>query len=184
MIQNARLLVAYDLQTGEPLQYTCVDRDLPWTNLLMTPNGYIEAVVPEPPGRIALHRLVAGCVRGDGLHVHHRNHLKRDNRRANLQILTPGEHRCLHERQGGKFREWSDTDREVAALLDVADRALWRLRRSLEDADADLAAGRTRSAADMFAEFDRSDAIRRHRGEGAGDYPPGYLEREREGWPA
>jgi hypothetical protein len=29
----------------------------------------------------------------------------------------------------------------------------------------------------------RRDAIRRHRGEGTGDYPPGYLKEVRRGWP-
>ena len=40
------------------------------------------------------------------------------------------------------------------------------------------------SGEDERARRRRREAIRRHRGEGAGDYPPGYLEREREGWPA
>lgn len=47
------------------------------------------------------HRYVAGMPDED-LDVHHRNRVRDDNRRENLQVLTPAEHRALH---AGEDRE-------------------------------------------------------------------------------
>ena len=47
--------------------------------------------------RLLLHRLITDAPAG--LHVHHVNHNPLDNRRANLELLTPDEHRARHGRR-------------------------------------------------------------------------------------
>jgi len=44
---------------------------------------------------IRLHRLLTNCP--DGLEVHHKNHDSLDNRRKNLQPITPEGHQFLHK---------------------------------------------------------------------------------------
>jgi len=41
-----------------------------------------------------LHRVIMNARPGE--HVHHRNEIKWDNRRVNLQIMTPSQHSRLH----------------------------------------------------------------------------------------
>lgn len=44
-----------------------------------------------------LHRHVMGLTKGDGLVCHHKNEYAYDNRRANLEVMTPMEHtRSIH----------------------------------------------------------------------------------------
>ncbi len=52
---------------------------------LVGPNEYVEAYE---------HRLVKKCPQG--LHVHHVNRVRDDNREENLKVLTPSEHEKIH----------------------------------------------------------------------------------------
>jgi hypothetical protein len=44
---------------------------------------------------VKLHRLITNCP--SGMHVHHRNCNPFDNRRCNLLVVSPKEHRLLHQ---------------------------------------------------------------------------------------
>lgn len=58
-------------------------------------DGYAAKGMRQDDGTwvwVSMHRFVMGMRKGDGLHVDHINHDKLDNRRANLQILTPAQH--------------------------------------------------------------------------------------------
>lgn len=73
-------------------------------------DGYIAVYFPDHPksnseGYIMEHVLVMGCIVGrhirDDEVVHHKNHLRWDNRASNLQLMTKKEHMSMHttERQ-------------------------------------------------------------------------------------
>lgn len=81
--------------------------------------GYVEVWSPNHPqamkkGYVLEHRMVlhdAGIEIPSGMHVHHINGDKLDNRRENLEVLTPAEHRARHhEADGGvvtnQFGSW------------------------------------------------------------------------------
>lgn len=63
------------------------------------PNGYIEITMGENKGRLQ-HVVVMENIIGRRLHsnecVHHRNHIKTDNRPENLELMTRAEHSRLH----------------------------------------------------------------------------------------
>ena len=73
-------------------------------------NGYVYVKAEGHPnadkkGFYAKHRLVieqniGRYLRSDE-HVHHRNHIRDDNRLSNLQLLTKGEHRRNHAYESG-----------------------------------------------------------------------------------
>lgn len=73
------------------------------------PDGYVDLWLPGHPmaqkdGYAAEHRVVlhdAGVVIGPGMHVHHRNHDRADNRIENLEVLTAAEHGRHHAEEGG-----------------------------------------------------------------------------------
>jgi len=71
---------------------------------------------------VLLHRLIAGAGKGD--HVHHRNGDKLDNRRANLEVLSPSDHHRHHERHAGPKRGgykgvcWDTRKRKWLAQID------------------------------------------------------------------
>lgn len=78
-------------------------------------DGYIAVYFPEHPmasadGYIMEHDLIMSCYIGrhlaDDEVVHHKNHIRDDNRLCNLQLLTKSEHAALHmkERQEIKKR--------------------------------------------------------------------------------
>jgi len=57
-------------------------------------NGYVVTNIPtvgDLRSQVYLHRMVTGCVKGDGVHVDHRDHNKLDNRSANLRAGTRAE---------------------------------------------------------------------------------------------
>lgn len=73
----------------------------------ITKEGYAMARIK---GRVVfMHREVMSAP--SGLHVHHKNGDKLDNRKANLEVLTPSEHckrhthRIAARRKNGRFRE-------------------------------------------------------------------------------
>jgi hypothetical protein len=75
-------------------------------------NGYQRVFRPghelaAADGYILFHRAVlhdAGIEIPDGFHVHHRNGDKRDNRLANLAVVSPSEHARLHNGDAGQLR--------------------------------------------------------------------------------
>jgi hypothetical protein len=88
-------------------------------------------------GWITEHRYVMG--NPPGMEVHHKNEVKDDNRRCNLEVLTPSEHRRRHpenSRAGGliggaRNRELALTDpewRERQAEFGRISRENWRAR--------------------------------------------------------
>lgn len=71
----------------------------------ITDNGYVRVLHHEhqnsiSTGYVLEHRLVMSSFLGRPLRkkelVHHKNHIKTDNRLENLEILTPSEHMSLH----------------------------------------------------------------------------------------
>lgn len=63
-------------------------------------SGYVRLrwkISPEQYVEAYEHRVVMG--RPEGMHVHHINGMKDDNRPANLQVLSPHEHAKLHQDQ-------------------------------------------------------------------------------------
>ena len=68
-------------------------------------DGYVRIYFPDHPksskdGYIMEHDLVMECIIGRHLKddevVHHKNHIRDDNRKENLQLLTFKEHASLH----------------------------------------------------------------------------------------
>lgn len=49
------------------------------------------------PGIGRMHRLITSCPKG--MEVHHKNHNKLDNRRSNLQNVTPEQHKEIHRKK-------------------------------------------------------------------------------------
>lgn len=77
--------------------------------------GYWQVWKPEHPnadktGYVAEHRMVMADLLGRALlpteHVHHRNHIKTDNRPENLVLLSASKHMALH--QAELQRGWSE----------------------------------------------------------------------------
>jgi hypothetical protein len=67
--------------------------------------GYVwRGASTERPRHLYLHRLLAGCVPGDGLYVDHINGDRLDNRRENLRIVTPAQSRQNTASIGGSSR--------------------------------------------------------------------------------
>lgn len=71
-------------------------------------DGYISIYFPEHPmatndGYILEHELIMSCVLGRHLEpdevVHHKNHIRDDNRVCNLQVMTRAEHAALHMKE-------------------------------------------------------------------------------------
>lgn len=71
-------------------------------------DGYVAVYFPEHPmankdGYIMEHDLVMSCVLGrhftEDEVVHHKNHVRDDNRVCNLQVMTASEHAALHARE-------------------------------------------------------------------------------------
>lgn len=71
-------------------------------------DGYIVVYFPDHPrstkdGYIMEHVLVMECLIGRHLRddecVHHKNHIKDDNRKENLQLMTKSEHMSLHSKE-------------------------------------------------------------------------------------
>jgi hypothetical protein len=71
---------------GEPTRYRAAHGyvRLRWK---IGPGEYLEAYE---------HRVIAGATSGDGLHVHHANHVKTDNDPSNLVPIAPDEHGRRH----------------------------------------------------------------------------------------
>jgi hypothetical protein len=66
------------------------------------PCGYAMSDVRQPDGSyssVLLHRFILGAPKG--FDVHHRDGDKLNNRRSNLEIKSPGEHRSFHAHAGG-----------------------------------------------------------------------------------
>lgn len=84
------------------------------------------------------HRVVAYeaglLAEGDDRHVHHRNHVKTDNRLENLEVLTPrahaAEHRRLDPMEARRLYESGMTMPDVAAALGTHSGNVSRLVRS------------------------------------------------------
>jgi hypothetical protein len=73
-----------------------------------TNTGYIAVYAPDHPkavagGYVLEHRLVAessiGRMLEDDEVVHHKNHIKTDNRIENLQVMTASEHMSMHMKE-------------------------------------------------------------------------------------
>lgn len=71
-------------------------------------DGYVSIYFPDHPmatndGYIMEHDLVMSCVLGRHLKenevVHHKNHIRDDNRVCNLQVMTQEEHAALHMKE-------------------------------------------------------------------------------------
>ena len=71
-------------------------------------DGYISIYFPDHPksnndGYMMEHDLVMECIIGRHLKddevVHHKNHIRSDNRKENLQLLTFKEHASLHMKE-------------------------------------------------------------------------------------
>lgn len=83
-------------------------------------NGYVAVYAPDHPkavagGYVLEHRLIAessiGRMLEDNEVVHHKNHIRTDNRIENLQIMTASEHRSMHMKEWHKLRsDSSDTE--------------------------------------------------------------------------
>ena len=71
---------------------------------LIDRDGYLARFVPGHPmagkdGYVLEHRRVvfdAGIEIPDGCHVHHKNHIRKDNRLENLAVMTESEHHSHH----------------------------------------------------------------------------------------
>lgn len=89
-------LPVLDAATGTISAYALVDQaDAEMCTArrwVLDARGYAQ----EADGGLKLHRLIADVVNGTGLHVHHVNGERLDDRRANLRVLTPDEHSVAH----------------------------------------------------------------------------------------
>lgn len=55
-------------------------------------HGYVQFCPPDSGGRcVLLHRWLMGAVKGDGKLVDHKNRVKLDCQKSNLEFVTPGE---------------------------------------------------------------------------------------------
>lgn len=81
-------------------------------------DGYVMLWRPEHPmamsfGYVMEHRYVvyeSGILIPDGWHVHHRNHVKDDNRLSNLAVMSPSAHQSHHVTPGSvvknQYGQW------------------------------------------------------------------------------
>lgn len=68
-------------------------------------DGYVRLTGDVLEHRAVIERVLGRHLRSDE-HVHHVNGDKADNRLENLQVVTPGEHRRIHQ-TGRKISGWS-----------------------------------------------------------------------------
>lgn len=67
--------------------------------------GYIRVWNPRKKKLQMLHQIVWEQANGNlpaGYQIHHKNHVRTDNRISNLQLVTPLEHKRIH--RGGELR--------------------------------------------------------------------------------
>lgn len=103
--------------------------------------GYVRIWEPTHPlaskdGYVLEHRKVvfdAGIVVPPGYSIHHRNHVKDDNRLENLQVLCPSEHRREHQQVGtpikNQYGEWIIENEEERRKRKAAIQARSRAKR-------------------------------------------------------
>jgi len=81
------------------------EKNSQWKGGRLIKDGYVLLYYPEHPfakskGYVFEHRLIMEQIIGrylkDEEAVHHKNGIKDDNRKRNLQLMTDGEHKSLH----------------------------------------------------------------------------------------
>jgi hypothetical protein len=100
------------IYTRRGLQILVDDADYEWLNQFtwrVTHDGYVERTIPGQNGKRSrttegIHRLITGCVRGDGVKVDHRNLNKLDNQRANLRVCTNLQNSYNRSKRGAKLK--------------------------------------------------------------------------------
>lgn len=109
----------------EGVSRTALEREHNGLRVRQTSEGYIYVWEPDNPssykdGWMPEHRLVMQNVLGRPLepdeYVHHKNQRKDDNRIANLELMTPAEHRSLHIRLDKALTEIEEYQRRFGPL--------------------------------------------------------------------
>ena len=100
---------------------TRLDKNANWKGGRVVRDGYVYLKMPEhhlalQNGYVAEHRVIAEAKTGHPLasdeHVHHISGIRDDNRPENLEVMTVGDHRRLHDAKDGnpRYRKDIDTD--------------------------------------------------------------------------